>query len=97
MSEQEHQKCKTILDDQTMYDWIQNVRFLDVPSESVPGPEQMAALEHKQPLFRAGISVGGVADPDADLVGDPTSKKSPKGKNKRVKLSFAITDDMDGT
>jgi SNF2 family DNA or RNA helicase len=97
MSEQEHQKCKTILDDQTMYDWIQNVRFLDVPSKSVPGPEQMAALEHKQPLFRAGISVGGVADPDADLVGDPTPKKSPKGKNKSVKLSFAITDDMDGT
>lgn len=97
MSEQEHQKCKTILDDQPMYDWVRNARFLDVPSESIPGPEQMAPLENKQALFRAGVSVGDVADPDADLVGESRPKKSPKGKRKvKNKAKLAFADDIDG-
>lgn len=99
MSEQDHQKCKTILDDQPMYDWVRNARFLDVPSESIPGPEQMAVLENKQPLFRAGVSVGDVADPDADLVSDLRPKKTPKGKGKvkkQVKLAFSDDVNEDG-
>jgi len=96
LSEQEHQKFKSILDDQKIYDWIRNVRFLDIPIESPPGPEQMTALEKRQALFKAGLSACSHMDPDADLVGDPSPKKDWKGKQKR-KVGFAdeINGDID--
>jgi hypothetical protein len=65
MSNEEHNKCKNILDDQTMYDWIKNISFLDVKPEEVV--DQMAKLEMSQPVFGKGPRVGEL-DPDADLI-----------------------------
>jgi SNF2 family DNA or RNA helicase len=65
MSNEEHNKCKSILDDQTMYDWIKNISFLDVKPEEVV--DQMARLEMSQPVFGKGPRVGEL-DPDAYLI-----------------------------
>ena len=89
MSNEEHNRCKNILDDQTMYDWIRNVRFFPITTEDVPGPEQMARLQTPQLVFcRGGSRITALHDPDADLVLDDLS---PKAKGKR-KATFA--DDM---
>jgi hypothetical protein len=86
MSTEEHNKCKSILDDQTMYDWIRNVRFLPLPASEVPSPDQMAKLETPQLVFRRGATRIGEHDPDADLIADDLSPNA-KGK-KRKKASF---------
>jgi superfamily II DNA or RNA helicase len=85
MSTEEHNKCKSILDDQTMYDWIKNVRFQSIPEVEVPGPEQMAKLETPQLVFGRGAGSRGDYDPDEDLVfgeGYAKSKKAKKGKGR---------------
>lgn len=51
MSDQEHMKLKDILDDQTLYHWIRNVRFFPLPSGIVPGPQQLAPLTYPQLAF----------------------------------------------
>jgi hypothetical protein len=96
MSNEEHNKMKSILDDQSIFDWIRNSRFLPVPLEDVPGPEQMTKLATPQLVFGRGSSA--ILDPDADLVmGDlsPKAGRNAKGKSKAVainvvpKVSFA--------
>jgi hypothetical protein len=91
MSTEEHNKCKSILDDQTMYDWIRNVRFLPLPTNDVPGPDQMAKLETPQLVFGRGVTRIGERDPDADLVLDSLSPKA-KSKKRAKKASFADDD-----
>jgi hypothetical protein len=82
MSNEEHSKCKTILDDTAIKDWIRNVHFLPIP-EQVPGPDQMAKLDNHQAVFGRGVGSGTVDahDPDEDLVLDGLSPKA-KGKRK---------------
>ena len=81
MTNEEHNKCKNILDDERMYDWIRNVRFLPIPDSEQVGPEQMAKLETPQLVFqrKSTAQFGAVYHPDADLVTDDIS---PKGKRK---------------
>jgi SNF2 family DNA or RNA helicase len=78
MSTEEHNKCKSILDDQTMYDWIRNVSFQPIPEGEVSGPEQMARLETPQLVFGRGAGSRGEYDPDADLVFEEPDHKTPK-------------------
>ncbi|TVY62252.1 putative ATP-dependent helicase [Lachnellula suecica] len=85
MSNEEHNKIKNILDDQTIYDWIREVQFLPIPIDDVPGPEQMAKLATPQLVFGKGASA--IAHPDEDLVmGEvsPMAKRKAKGKGKAV-------------
>lgn len=97
MSEQEHNKCKSILDDETMYDWIKNVRFLPMGDVNISGPEQMAKLKTPQKVFSERVFGGRIVDPDADLIGDEMPKKwkgkakaKTEGKGKRkAKVAFA--------
>lgn len=88
MSTEELNKCKSILDDQTMYDWIKNVRFQPIPDEAVPGPEQMAKLQTPQLVFGRGAGSRGDYDPDEDLIfGEgysSRSKKQRKAKGRTV-------------
>ncbi len=88
MSTEELNKCKSILDDQTMYDWIKNVRFQPIPDDAVPGPEQMAKLETPQLVFGRGAGSRGDYDPDEDLIfGEgysSRSKKQRKAKGRTV-------------
>jgi hypothetical protein len=85
MSNEEQKKCKSVLDDQTMYDWIKNVRFVEVPSGEIPGPDQMARLETPQPAFptKGLVDTGDESDPDAGLLLDSGSKMPKKTKGKR--------------
>jgi hypothetical protein len=97
MTNEEHNKLKSILDDQKMYDWIRNVRFLPVSTNGVPGPAQMAKLQSPQPVFGrgSGPKTGVLHDPDADLLLDDMSPKS-KGKRK-AKIAFGEPDKDDNT
>ncbi|TEY81149.1 hypothetical protein BOTCAL_0034g00130 [Botryotinia calthae] len=51
LNDQEHTYLKNILDDQTIYDWIKNVRFYPIASGKLSGPEQLAPLSHPQLAF----------------------------------------------
>jgi hypothetical protein len=55
MSPEEHKKCKNILDDDVIYDWIRNARFLELPTGEIPSPEQMAKLSSPLPLFQTCV------------------------------------------
>lgn len=105
MSEAEHQKCTSILDDQTVYDWIKNVRFIDIPNKSPPGPQQMARLERPLLLFRnvgSNIVAEKGADPDEGLVGGMgmgvgVAQASEKNKGKkRARVTFLDNDEVVG-
>lgn len=66
ITNEEHNKMKNILDDQAIYDWIRDVRFLPVAVEDMPGPEHMAKLRTQQSVFGRGS--GAILHPDADLL-----------------------------
>ena len=84
MSSEEQKKCKTVLDDETMYDWIKNVRFVPLPQEEMPGPDQMATLKIPQPVFNHNKPAdGAMNDPDAGLVLEFLSSPFSKRKGKR--------------
>ena len=89
LSNEEHKKCKNILDDQKMYHWIRNARFMPIPYDGVPGPDQMAKLETPQLVFGAGSGKIGVHDPDADLLVDDSSPKA-KRRGQRARVLFEM-------
>ncbi|KAH8676607.1 hypothetical protein BGZ60DRAFT_260406 [Tricladium varicosporioides] len=99
MSNEEHNKCKTILDDETMYDWIRNVRFLSIQTDGVAGPDQMAKLAAPQPVFMKDSNLPAIHDPDADLVMQDINRKATiqtKGKGKQQGTGKRIMFDEPG-
>lgn len=86
MSPEELQKCKsTILNDQKIYSWIRNVRFIPLPVDNGPGPSQMAPLDKPEHIFGRGRvnNSATVHDPDADLVMDSRESRESTSSNKR--------------
>lgn len=86
MTQAEHRRCKTILDDRPIYDWILNAKIIPLPDvDNEDGPAQMAPLAIPQYIF--GREFGReVVDPDEDiLMEDPTHAGaiSEKAKDKR--------------
>jgi len=71
MTQAEHRKCKTILDDGPIYEWMLNARILPLPDDAVDGPAQMAPL--KTPQFLFGRGFGRVEHPDEGLVMNGTA------------------------
>jgi len=111
MSTDEQKKCKSILDDTHMYDWIKNVRFVPLPDLDAPGTEQMAQLHSSTNVFArdAVMHNPAVHDPDSGLVVDRLSSKESSSqpsrtatprpqKRRRAAVLFAgvSTDDDDG-
>ncbi|KAI9730642.1 MAG: hypothetical protein M1818_008124 [Claussenomyces sp. TS43310] len=91
MTSDEQKKCKTVLDDQTMYDWVQNVKFVPIPETVVPSIVQMAMLETPQLAF--GRKAGRAEDPDDGLLEQRTTPTSSNrgrgtGKQKMVESTF---------
>jgi hypothetical protein len=87
MTQAEQWKCRSILDDKPIYEWILNARILPLPGGGgdVPGgPEQMARLGEPQFIFGRGFGRE-ISHPDQDLV---AMDRSPvgKGKNGAVEL-----------
>jgi hypothetical protein len=111
MSKNEQKKCKSVLDDTHMYDWIKNVRFVPLPNVNAPGTEQMAQMYSSTNVFArdAVMHNPAVHDPDSGLVVDLLSSKdssrqpsraaTPRPqKRRRAAVLFAgvSTDDDDG-
>lgn len=83
MTQAEHRKCKTILDDRPIYDWILNARIMPLPDvDNEDGPAQMAPLAMPQYIF--GREFGReVTHPDEDiLMDDPSHADAASGKAK---------------
>jgi len=76
MTQADHKRCKSILDDRPIYDWILNARILPLPKEGADvavdgqedGPSQMAPLKTPQYIFGRGF--GRVVHPDEGLLMD---------------------------
>jgi len=67
MTQAEHRRCKSILDDRPIYEWILHARILPLPAAADDdGPAQMAPLRTPQFLFGRGF--GRVEHPDEGLV-----------------------------
>lgn len=68
MSQAEHRRCKTILDDRPIYDWIRNVKIVPLPEVDIDDrPSQMARLAAPQLIF--GREFGReVSHPDEDIL-----------------------------
>lgn len=83
MTQAEQRKCRSILDDKPIYEWILNARIIPLPGgqgqgQDLPGPEQMAKLRSPQVLFGRGFGRE-LSHPDQDLVGvngSPVGKKN---------------------
>src|SRR5690554_5136653 len=45
MTQAEHRKCKSILDDRPIYNWIRNVKIVPMAGEAAAGTSQMAPLQ----------------------------------------------------
>ncbi|KAK3392914.1 P-loop containing nucleoside triphosphate hydrolase protein [Podospora didyma] len=67
MTHAEQLKCRSILDDWSIYEYIANARILPLPGGKSPsGPDQMAKLQTPQFIFGRGF--GRRSHPDQDLV-----------------------------
>ncbi|KAJ4413936.1 hypothetical protein N0V82_008241 [Gnomoniopsis sp. IMI 355080] len=79
MTQAEHRKCKTILDDGPIYEWIRNAKIIALPDIDVEdGPAQMASLKVPQYIF--GREFGRErSNPDEDILLEEPSA-NVKGK-----------------
>ncbi|KAI6353303.1 hypothetical protein MCOR25_009057 [Pyricularia grisea] len=67
MTQEEHRRIKSIMDDRPFYEWFQNARILPLPDVAADdGPGQMAPLAVPVPLFGRGS--GQIIHPDQDLL-----------------------------
>jgi hypothetical protein len=71
MSQAEHRKCKSILDDRPIYNWILNAKITSMSEEQPDGPSQMTPLETPQFVF--GRASRRVMHPDEALLLDGPS------------------------
>ncbi|CAG8980118.1 hypothetical protein HYALB_00012759 [Hymenoscyphus albidus] len=71
MSTEQHSKCKNLLDDDNMYEWVRSVnieRLFEI-GEDVGETEQMEKLKRSQKVFGRGAGTSSaVHDPDEDLI-----------------------------
>lgn len=84
MTQAELRRCKTVLDDRPIYNWILNARIVPLPDVSNDdGPAQMARLAIPQYVF--GREFGReLVDPDEDILfGDPSHTTASPDKAKR--------------
>lgn len=86
MTQAEQRKCRSILDDRPIYNWILNARIIPLPAEEPDGPAQTAMLKTPQFVFGRGFGRG-LADPDEDLVAVPVS---PTAGNKTSSSGIRI-------
>ncbi|KAL8371076.1 hypothetical protein RB595_001096 [Gaeumannomyces hyphopodioides] len=67
MTQAEHQKCKSLLDDKPLLEWFRNAKIMPLPDgDGLDGPAQMTPLKTPLPLF--GHGAGRLSHPDEDLV-----------------------------
>ncbi|KAK3311118.1 P-loop containing nucleoside triphosphate hydrolase protein [Chaetomium strumarium] len=83
MTQAEQWRCRSILDDKPIYEWILNAKILPLPGgKDIAPPDQMAKLQSPQFLFGRGFGRE-LSHSDQDLL---TVNGSPVGKKK----SYAV-------
>ena len=89
MTQAEQRKCKSILDDKPIYEWILNAKIIPFSEEEeeLDGPGQTAMLESPQFVFGRGFGRD-IAHPDEDLVALP---ESPKAVSKTTRSARVMT------
>lgn len=75
MTQAEQRKCKSILDDRPIYEWILNPKILPLPAGEVDGLAQTTMLQEPQFVFGQGF--GRTVEEDEDLVPLPVSPTAP--------------------
>lgn len=86
MTQAEQRKCKSILDDKPIYEWILHPKILPLPQgDEVDGLAQTAMLQEPQLVFGRGS--GRIIDKEEDLVPLPTSPTCAV-RHERVRASF---------
>jgi hypothetical protein len=78
MTQAEHRRVNSVLDDKPMYEWILNARIMPMDEGLEDGVAQTAML--KRPQFVFGRGFGREAHPDEDLVmsSSPTTKSTSR-------------------
>lgn len=89
MTQAEQRKCKTIMDDRPIHDWILNARIIPLTDGEIDGPGQTAMLKTPQFVFGRGFGRE-YAHPDEDLVNMP---ESPDRTARRVVPVAAVATD----
>ncbi|KAL1869729.1 hypothetical protein VTK73DRAFT_2937 [Phialemonium thermophilum] len=95
MTQAEQRKCRSILDDKQIYQWIRNAKIMPLPGGVPQGPAQTAMLETPQFVFGRGFGRE-MKNPDEDLVlvtDSPRSSKGTAGETAGVR----VKDDADST
>lgn len=96
MTQAEHRKCKSILDDRPIFNWILNVKIIPLPDiDNTDGPAQMAPLKTPQYVFGRGFGRE-TSHPDEDLVpkeadslvSSATASPTPNLVKRKFALSF---------
>lgn len=92
MTQAEHRKCKSILDDRPIYNWILNARVSPLPSEGPEAISQMAPLETPQMVFGKGFGRVKASD-EGLMLGEPASpvratKKQENGVKRALPTEF---------
>ncbi|OLN88808.1 putative ATP-dependent helicase C17A2.12-like protein 1 [Colletotrichum chlorophyti] len=78
MSQTEHMKCKTILDDRSIYNWILNAGIIPLPEAQGDYLSQAVPLRQPLPIFGGGF--GHVHHPDQDIMmSEPESPGNKRG------------------
>ncbi|KAF4836478.1 putative ATP-dependent helicase [Colletotrichum tropicale] len=75
MSQIEHWKCKTMLDDRPIYNWILNAAIIPLPEGEMEKLAQAVPLKYPQPVFGSGF--GREHHPDQDLIMGDIGPSSP--------------------
>lgn len=75
MSQIEHWKCKTMLDDRPIYNWILNAAIIPLPEGEMEKLAQAVPLKYPQPIFGSGF--GREHHPDQDLIMGDIGPSSP--------------------
>lgn len=93
MTQAEHRKCKSILDDRPMYNWILNARVSPLPSLGTDAVSQMVPLETPQLVFGKGFGRVKASD-EGLMLGEPASpvrasKKPSNGVKRALPVDFA--------
>ena len=91
MTQAEHRKCKSILDDRPIYNWILNAKIIPLPDNSTAdSASQMAPLQSPQLVFGKGF--GRIISSDEGLMigGPPTAATNASSTLNGTKRSLPI-------
>ncbi|KAK1690785.1 P-loop containing nucleoside triphosphate hydrolase protein [Colletotrichum godetiae] len=82
MSQFEHWKCKSILDDQPIYNWILNAGIIPLPKDQKDYLAQAIPLKHPQPIF--GSKFAGAQSSEENTLANATETKPTAGRDDLV-------------